>query len=88
MGKAVGATVGSTGVISTLLTAGWVGMVLLIAIVAAMIGALCWVLADEGRAGRCALLISSWRGRTSSRIIPASRTGTDSPQHKRKGGAE
>jgi hypothetical protein len=52
------------GVLSTLLTTGWAGAALLIAVVLVLVGAVCWVVNDPQRPDRLALLIATWRGRT------------------------
>jgi len=61
--QALGVTAGSGGIISALLAGGWTGVVLLVALVVVLVGAVCWVIADDARPERLALLITSWRGR-------------------------
>jgi len=42
------------GVLSALLAGGWTGVALLVAVVLVLVGAVCWVVADPNRPGRCA----------------------------------
>jgi hypothetical protein len=51
------------GVLGTVLTAGWVGGMVLIGVVVVLVGAVCWVLADPDRSARVALLVTAWRTR-------------------------
>jgi hypothetical protein len=45
------------------LATGWVGAAMFVGVAVVAVGALCWVLADEARVKRCALLIRTWRRR-------------------------
>lgn len=64
--QALGVTAGSGGVASALLAAGWTGVVLVAVLLLVVVGAVCWTIADPGRADRLALLITSWRSRTTA----------------------
>jgi hypothetical protein len=66
----IGATGGIVGVLSALLAAGWVGAVLLTAVVGVFVGAMCWVINDPYRPERLALLITSWRTRGADKAAP------------------
>jgi hypothetical protein len=62
MGRAaIGSTAGVLAGLSLLASTGWAGAVLSIAVVFAIVGAACWVLGDQHRPRRLALLIRTCR---------------------------
>jgi hypothetical protein len=61
------AAAGMLGMLSAVVTAGWAGAALSVVIVVTLVGAVCWVINDQNRPERLALLIKSWRGIPSSR---------------------
>jgi hypothetical protein len=61
MRRVLGAIGGSTGVLSTIFATGWVGVILILAVVVVVTGALCWVIADAKRPARLAMLLRAWR---------------------------
>lgn len=60
LARRVGATLASSGVLGAVLYAGWAGAVVLVAVVAMLVGALCWVLADSARSGRLTRMLMAW----------------------------
>jgi drug/metabolite transporter (DMT)-like permease len=61
MRRVLGTVGGSAGVLSTIFAAGWTGMILILAVVVVVTGALCWVIADAKRPARLAMLLRAWR---------------------------
>lgn len=59
--RRVGAMLTGSGVLGAMLHAGWIGAIVLIATVAILVGALCWVLADSDRSGRLTKVLAAWR---------------------------
>jgi hypothetical protein len=68
--------VGVGGIVVTALMTDWTGVALL---VIAIILALCWVLDDQDRAKRLALLVSTWRHGTST---PQRRRAVTTPRRR------
>lgn len=83
MRQALGITAGSGGLLSTLLAAGWTGVVLLGAVILTVVISICWVIADPERPKRLALLITATRGGRSPRR-PAQRPALDKPPAPRQ----
>jgi hypothetical protein len=54
---AIGSAASAFGGLTLLASTGWAGAVVSIAVVFALVGAACWVLADQQRPRRLALLI-------------------------------
>lgn len=52
-----------TAVLSAVASAGWVGAVVLSVAGASVVGAICWVVNDAGRARRLNELLRTWRSR-------------------------
>jgi hypothetical protein len=61
MRRVIGAIGASTGVLSTLFAAGWTGVILILAVVVILTGAVCWVVADARRPARLAMLLRACR---------------------------
>lgn len=68
MGKAAASSAaGVIGFVSATAAQGWLGAVLSLLLVCTVIGAICWVINDQYRPERLALLIKSWRASGSAR---------------------
>lgn len=76
MRRVVGAIGGTTGVLSTIFAAGWIGVVLILAVVLIVTGAVCWVLADDKRPARLTMLLRAYRANGSPKPLPPPRRGT------------
>ncbi len=63
MGRVLGVVGGSAGVLSTIFAAGWAGVILIMATVVFVTGALCWVVNDADRPARLAMLLRACRPR-------------------------
>lgn len=63
MRAALGMTAGGISVVSTILAAGWIGVILFLGITVTVIAALCWIVNDPDRVCRLALLCLAWRGK-------------------------
>jgi hypothetical protein len=63
---------GTAGVVSTAASAGWIGALILIATVLAVLTAGCWILSNTARTQRLTDVITAWRtpGATTSRQTP------------------
>jgi len=68
-GGFLGAVGASTGVLSTVFAAGWTGVVLILAVVVVLTGALCWVVADAERPSRLAMLLRAWRANAPPKAV-------------------
>lgn len=79
--RRVGATLTGSGVVGAMLDAGWVGAIVLIATVAILVGALCWVLADSDRSGRLTRVLATWRTATAPQQQGLARVARP-PQHR------
>lgn len=55
---ASGASAG--GIVAAASGAGWIGLILVVALASLFVGALCWVLADKGRTNRLTSLFKAW----------------------------
>jgi hypothetical protein len=64
---------GSASLLSAILVAGWAAMVLILAAVMVLTGALCWVLADSKRPTRLAMLLKAWRSTTPPNAVRTQR---------------
>ncbi|MEQ4301418.1 hypothetical protein ABNF97_08505 [Plantactinospora sp. B6F1] len=62
--RRAGAVVAGGGLVTTLSLLDWPGLLALLAATAMVVGATCWVLSDQDRPKRLALLIRSWRAPT------------------------
>ncbi|HZN75662.1 MAG TPA: hypothetical protein VFC00_28860 [Micromonosporaceae bacterium] len=80
MRRVLAAVGSSTGVLSAVFVAGWTGVVLILAVVLVLTGAMCWVLADAERPARLAMLLSAWRASAPPKAFRHSRLRT----HKRR----
>jgi hypothetical protein len=52
---------GGGGFVTAIFAAGWAGIVIVSAVVVVLIAAVCWIVADEDRPARVALLVTAWR---------------------------
>jgi hypothetical protein len=73
MRRVLAAVGSSTGVLSTVFAAGWTGVVLILAVVVVLTGAVCWVVADAERPARLAMLLRAWRANASPKVVGDSR---------------
>lgn len=73
MRRVLGTVGGSTGVLSAVFAAGWASVVLILAVVVILTGALCWILADAKRPARLAMLLRAWRTSAPPRALPGPR---------------
>ncbi|MGH2628457.1 MAG: hypothetical protein ACRDHY_17610 [Anaerolineales bacterium] len=69
MRRVLGTVGGSSGVLSAVFAAGWAGVVLILAVVLVLTGALCWILADAKRPARLAMLLRAWRTSAPPRAV-------------------
>jgi hypothetical protein len=74
-GRALASTAGG-GALAAALATGWVGAVLLIALVLVPTLAVCWVIADPDRPHRLAVLLTAWRHEPSAMVGTGNRTAT------------
>lgn len=68
---------GTAGAVTAALAAGWTGTTLLIVAILVPTAAICWVLADNQRPQRLALLLAAWRH---GNITPTRRTAGQRPR--------
>jgi hypothetical protein len=61
VGRTLG-TVSGGGLLTALAATGWLGALVLVCATFVVAGAVCWIVGDDGRAKRSALLIKTWRG--------------------------
>lgn len=66
MRRTLGATTVAGGVLTAALAMGWLGMIFVLAVILVPTLALCWVIADNSRPHRLALLLATWRYGTST----------------------
>ena len=76
MRRVLGTVGASTGVLSTVFAAGWTGVVLILAVVVVLTGAVCWVVADAERPDRLAMLLRAWRANAPRKAVRGSRRRT------------
>ena len=90
MRRILGPIGGSTGVLSTLFAAGWVGVVLILAVVVILTFAVCWVVADAKRPARLAMLLRAWRASAPNQgreeLTPRTERGANDNDHGHDGG--
>jgi hypothetical protein len=67
MRRVVGAI--GTGVLSAIFAAGWTGVILILAVVVILTGAVCWVVADARRPARLAMLLRACRASAPSKAV-------------------
>ncbi|SNY38352.1 hypothetical protein [Paractinoplanes atraurantiacus] len=80
-GRSAGTLAGAGGTVAAVWAGGWLTGAFLLAATIVVVAATCWVVADDDRPKRLALLIESWRGparapRPAVRRGRAARTGS------------
>jgi hypothetical protein len=80
MRRVLGAVGGGTGVLSAIFAAGWTGVILILAVVVVLTGAVCWVVADAERPARLAMLLKAWR----TNVPPKATRGSNRPPRRRR----
>jgi len=71
--RVLGAIGGSTGALSTIFAAGWIGVILILAVIMILTGAVCWVIADAKRPARLATLLRAWRASAPPKAVRSPR---------------